>query len=138
MGSLTSELRPIAAELTTAPRVYVDANIPLGVVNAMRHDLKWDVLFVLEDPALRRAPDRDHFARALDFGRTLITLDRDFLDDRRFPPELSPGVIVCTAADEAALLRILRHADRALLRPNGSIQSPLRGQKISLTVDDAG
>ena len=137
MGSLASELRPIAAELTAAPRVYVDANLPAGVVSAMRHELGWDVLFVLEDPALRRASDRDHFARALDFGRTLITLDHDFLNDRRFPLDASPGVIVCSAPDEMALLKILRYADRTLLRSGGSVESPLRGQKIGLTPDAA-
>ena len=60
MGTLASELRPIAAELTPAPRVYVDANLPVGIVSAMRHELAWDVLFVLEDPALRRASRRLH------------------------------------------------------------------------------
>ena len=54
--------------------------------SAMRHELGWDVLFVLEEPELRRASDRDHFGRALELGRTLITLDHDFFDDRRFPP----------------------------------------------------
>ena len=35
---------------------------------------------------LRRAPDASTISRALELGRTLITLDRDFCDDRRFPP----------------------------------------------------
>ena len=65
MGSLASELRPIASELSAAPRVYVDANVPWGAVDFMRHDLRWDVLFVLEEPAFRRASDLEHFHRAL-------------------------------------------------------------------------
>src|SRR5512144_1216706 len=100
MGSLSSELRPIAAELAEAPRVYVDANLPWGAVGYMRQTLRWDVLFVLEDPDLRRARDVEHFQRALDLGRTLITLDHDFLDTRRFPASASPGVVICTAPDE--------------------------------------
>src|SRR5689334_23013560 len=111
MRTLASELRPVAAALTDSPRVYVDANVPVGIVDAMRRELEWDVLFVLEDPAIRRASDRDHFSRALDLGRTIVTLDRDFLDDRRFPLDLSPGLLVCSAPDERALLRILRHVD---------------------------
>jgi len=43
-------------QLTDAPRVYVDANLPRGVVTFMRQTLHLDVLFVLEDPELRRAP----------------------------------------------------------------------------------
>ena len=131
MGTLTSELQPIAADLASAPRVYVDANVPAGAVAFMRHELHWDVLFVLEHDDLRRARDLEHFHRALDFGRTIVTLDRDFCDDRRFPPEHSPGVIVCWAPDEPGLIRVLREIDRTLLRPvTGPL--PLRGRKIRL------
>ena len=131
MGTLASELQPIAADLASAPRVYVDANVPAGAVAFMRHELHWDVLFVLEHDELRRARDLEHFHRALDFGRTIVTLDRDFCDDRRFPPEHSPGVIVCWAPDEPGLIRVLREIDRTLLRPvTGPL--PLRGRKIRL------
>ena len=120
MGTLASALRPIAEDLADAPRVYVDANVPAGVVAAMRRELRWDVLFVMEHDDLRRAPDREHFRRALDFGRTLITLDRDFLDDSRFPPERSPGVVVCSAPDENGLLRELTQLDRDTFRADGA------------------
>jgi len=135
MGSLSSELRPLAAELAASPRVYVDANLPRGVVAFMREVLRWDVLFVLEEPDLRRASDREHFDRALDFGRTLITQDHDFFDRRRFPLGEGPGVIVCTAPNESGLERILRHVDRALLRAQPPIELPLKGRTIELTVD---
>ena len=135
MGTLASELQSIAAGISASPRVYVDANLPIGVVAAMRQELGWDVLFVLEEPEWRRASDRDHYDRALDLGRTLITLDQDFFDNRRFPPDLSPGVIVCSAPDEAGLLRILRHIDRTLLRTAVESTLPLRGRKVRLHVD---
>ena len=133
MGTLASALRPIAGELADAPRVYVDANMPAGVVDAMRHALRWDVLFVLEHDDLRRASDREHFQRALDFGRTLITLDRDFTNSARFPPDLSPGVVVCWAPDEIALLRLMRRIDREWLRADGAGVMPLRGRTIVVT-----
>jgi predicted nuclease of predicted toxin-antitoxin system len=132
MGTLASELRPIVAELTDCPRVYVDANVPLGVVSAMRQQCHWDVLFVLEHDDLRRAADAEHFRRALDLGRTLITLDHDFFDDRRFPLESSPGVVICSAPDETALIRLLHHLDRHVLRA-GSEALPLRGRKMEMT-----
>lgn len=132
MGTLASELRPIAADLSDCPRVYVDANVPVGVVGYMRQILRWDVLFVLEEPSIRRAPDAEHFRRALDVGRTLITLDHDFLDDRRFLPALSPGVVVCSAPDEAALKRLLAKLDREVLRAGPHVDLPLRGRKIEV------
>jgi hypothetical protein len=135
MGSLTSELRPIAASLSDAPRVYVDANVPSGVVAYMRQALQWDVLFVLEEPDLRRARDVEHFQRALDLGRTLITLDRDFFDERRFPPASSPGVVVCTAPDEHGLKRVLKDLDTTL-RASPGMALPLRGRTIARTVSD--
>jgi Domain of unknown function (DUF5615) len=128
--TLASELRPIAADLSERPRVYIDANVPVGVVTYMRQVLRWDVFFVLEEPSIRRAPDVQHFHRALDLGRTLITLDRDFLNDRRFLPALSPGVIVCSAPDEVALKRVLARVDRDLLRGSGVVELPLRGKKV--------
>lgn len=130
MRTLAAGLRPIAEELAGAPRVYVDANVPAGVVAAMRSDLAWDVLFVMEHDDLRRAPDTEHYRRALELGRTLITLDRDFFDDRRFPPDLSPGVVVCWAPDEAALIRLLRQVDRDTLRAPEADPLPLRGRKV--------
>jgi len=137
MGTLASELQPLALALSSAPRVYVDANMPFGSVVLMRQELRWDVLFVLEDPALRRASDRDHFRRAYELGRTLITLDRDFFDDLRFPPALSPGLILCSAPDERGIGRILRYVDRVVFRGAPAAWQPLRGQKLELTSDVA-
>jgi hypothetical protein len=135
MGTLASALRPIAQDLADAPRVYVDANMPAGVVSAMRRELHWDVLYVMEHDDLRRAPDSEHFRRAADLGRTLITLDRDFLDDRRFPPELGSGVVVCSAPDEAGLLRELTSLDRETFRSAGADPLPLAGRKLALVPD---
>ncbi len=118
-----------------APRVYVDANVPAGTVALMRQVLVWDVLFVLEHPDLRRATDADHFTRARDLGRTLITLDHDFLDDKRFPVSLSPGVIVCSAPDERRLAGLLRRVDREIFRAEPSVELPLLGRKLVVTPD---
>jgi hypothetical protein len=134
LRTLASELKPLAIT-AVAPRVYADANLPWGAVALMRRDLRWDVLFVLEHAELRRASDREHFARARELGRTVITLDRDFADPRRFPPDLSPGVVICSAPDEAALGRLLRHIDRELLRAPGAADPPLVGRTVELSPD---
>jgi hypothetical protein len=135
VGTLASELKPLVAGGTAAPRVYADANLPWGAIVLMRRELGWDVLFVLEHDEWRRASDREHFIRARELGRTLITLDRDFADSERFPPPLSPGVVICSVPDERTLGRLLRHVDRAILRAPGASDPPLAGRTIALTVD---
>lgn len=130
MGTLSSELGPHLARVADAPRVYADANIPLGVVTFMRTELRWDVLFVLEDEELRRAPDIQHFRLARQLGRTLVTLDHDYIDDRRFPPAEGSGVIVLSAPDERWLRRLLKDVDRDLFRAEGAGPLPLEGRKL--------
>jgi predicted nuclease of predicted toxin-antitoxin system len=134
MGTLASELGHLAPD-AAAPRVYADANLPAGIVSMMRHELGWDVLFVVEDERLRRAHDRDHFAHALELDRTIVTLDHDFCNDAAFPPALSPGVIVCSVPNETALARVLRYVDRDIFRADGAADLPLRGRKIELSLD---
>jgi len=130
VGTLSSELGPHLARVADAPRVYADANIPLGVVTFMRTELRWDVLFVLEDDELRRAPDIQHFRLARQLGRTLVTLDHDYIDDRRFPPAEGSGVIVLSAPDERWLRRLLKDVDRDLFRAEGAGPLPLEGRKL--------
>jgi hypothetical protein len=113
-----------------APRIYADANIPTGVVEFMRVTLGWDVLFVLEHDDLRRAPDLHHYRLARQLGRTLVTLDHDYIDDRRFPPAEGAGVIVFTVPDERWLRKLLRQADQELFKAEGASALPLEGRKV--------
>ncbi len=135
MGTLASELAPHATK-SMEPRVYADANIPSGIVGYMRGALRWDVLFVMEHEDLRRARDTEHYRLARQLGRTIVTLDRDYEDDRRFPPGEGAGVIVVSAPDEERLRRLLRRADRELFRAGGASALPLQGRKVRL--DPAG
>jgi hypothetical protein len=129
MGTLATELAPHAARLPE-PRIYADANIPLGAVEYMRARLRWDVFFVLEHDDLRRARDTEHYRLARQLGRTLVTLDRDYEDDRRFPPDEGSGVIVFSAPDERRLRQLLLRADRELFRTDGAVPLPLEGRKL--------
>jgi hypothetical protein len=139
MGTLSSELGAHVARLASAPRIYADANIPSGVVEFMRTRLAWDVLFVLEHEDLRRAPDIHHYRLARQLGRTIVTLDRDYIDDRRFPPAEGAGVIVFAVPDERWLRRLLKQTDRELFRASGAAALPLEGRKMLRHVDtDAG
>lgn len=135
MRTLASELRSLAAGLSARPRVYADANLPADLVTSLRTQLQWDVLHVVEHDDLRRASDGEHFRRALEFGRTLITLDRDFFDARRFPADQSPGVVVCSAPDRQGLLAMLERLDRHVFRVDPADALPLRGRTLALTPD---
>ena len=134
MGTLSSELASHADRLTARPRIYADANVPAGIVAHMRLRLEWDVLFVLEDPDLRRASDMRHYQLAQQLRRTLVTLDRDYLDDRRFPPPLSGGVLVIQAPDERELSALLDRVDRLLFGDDSGVL-PLEGRKLHVNTD---
>src|SRR5205814_7919086 len=80
MGTLPEELAPHAERIVARPRIYADANVPAGLVAHMRTRLRWDVLFVVEEDDLRRASDARHYQLAQQLRRTLVTMDRDYLD----------------------------------------------------------
>jgi len=135
MGTLSSELGPFVERSAEQPRVYADANVPMGVVGFMREKLGWDVLFVLEHDDLRRARDVEHFRLARQLGRTLVTLDRDYLDDRLFPPEEGAGVIVFSVPDERWLRKLLSRMDRELFRVEDARALPLERRKVEWHID---
>jgi hypothetical protein len=145
MGTLSSELAAHAERLTPRPRVYADANVPAGLVAHMRRRLGWDVLFVLEEEGLRRAPDVTHYRLAHQLRRTLVTLDRDYLDDRRFPPEEGCGILVIHGPDERELACLLDRVHHTLFGGEGArgqgespivaIGLPLEGRKLHAHTD---
>ena len=141
MGTLSSELAPHAERFSPRPRIYADANVPAGLVAYMRLRLEWDVLFVMEEDELRRASDEKHYRLAQQLRRTLVTMDRDYLDDRRFPPSDGSGVIVINAPDEGLLSALLDRIDRVLFRQRDEIGDartvalPLAGRKIHAHTD---
>lgn len=136
MGSLASELAAFAERHADGPRVYADANVPAGIVAFMRSRLGWDVFSVMEHDDLRRAPDEEHFRRARDMRRTLVSLDHDYLDDRRFPPPATAGVLVLSAPDEPLMARLLTRLDRGLFRaPMAGAGPGHRGAVVALPLD---
>ena len=146
MGTLASELGAHAGRIAGQPRLYVDANMPAGLVTFMRTRLQWDVLFVIEHDDLRRARDGEHYRLARQLRRTLITLDRDYLDDRKFPPRESGGVLVLTAPEHKGLAVLLVRLDKELFRRADAPEPPapdiaplpLEGRKLHVHVDWAG
>jgi hypothetical protein len=137
VGTLASELGPHAERIVAEPRVYVDANVAAGLVSFMRTALHWDVLFVMEHDDLRRARDGEHYRLARQLRRTLITFDRDYLDNRKFPPEESSGVLVLAAPGEPGYIALLKRLDRDVFRASGTSGAalPFEGRKLHVHVD---
>ena len=92
-------------------RLYADENIEQALVTELRN-AKFDVLWVVEDPALRKhKDDRFHFRKARELGRYLLTRDDDFWSDASYPLHQSPGVILLTSRNPDLahwLVRLLR------------------------------
>lgn len=139
MGTLASELGPHADRLTEHTRVYVDANVPAGLVAFMREVLHWDAFFVIEHDDLRRARDGEHFRLARQLRRTLLSFDRDYLDDRKFPPAESGGVVILTAPEERGYIALLKRLNMEVFQPSLSASTlPFEGRKVHVHVDWAG
>ena len=97
---------------------------------------------VLADQAaiLERAPDLKHYRLAQQLRRTLVTLDRDYLDDRRFPPDEGAGVLVISAPDECQLSALLDRVDEVLFESRAPADAeaqplPLVGRKLHVHTD---
>ena len=137
MGTLATELAPHAERISPRPRIYADANVAARLVAHMRQALDWDVLFVMEDAHLRRASDLTHYRLAQQLRRTLITLDKDYLDDRRFPPAEGSGVLVISAPDDRQFMALMGRIDRVLFGrdPEARQSLPLDGRKLQVHTD---
>jgi Domain of unknown function (DUF5615) len=145
MDTLASRLGAIIEGITDAPRVYCDANLPAGLIRFMREQLRWDVFFVMEEDDLRRASDLEHFRMAAQLRRTLLTLDKDYLDDVRFPPSEGSGILVLSAPHQEQFERLLKELDRVVFRPSPDTRAgtdasrmPLMGRKLHVHTDWQG
>jgi len=75
-------------------KYYADENFPAAAVQIVRSSS----LHVLtaQEANLRGHPDENHAAFALKNGRILLTCDRDYLDEQRFPLIHCPVIVVCS------------------------------------------
>src|SRR3954470_14309920 len=137
MGTLSTGMIPYLGGIAGQPRIYADANLPLGIVEFMRIRLQWDVLFVMEHEELRRARDIEHYRLGGELGRAIVTPAPHYHDDRQFPPAEGAGVIVLWAPDEQRLRSLLKQADRTGFRAQGAAPLPREGRKIHWPADES-
>jgi predicted nuclease of predicted toxin-antitoxin system len=91
-------------------RFFADENFPTRAVEILR-GMGAKVLTV-QEAGTRRHPDENHAAFALREGLILLTCDRDFLDNRRFPLVHCPAIFVFDFGDGTE--REMRQAYRCM------------------------
>lgn len=74
-------------------RFYTDADVPTQAVEILREQ-RFNVL-TAEEAGRKRHSDENHVAEARKQGRILITRDRDYMNERRFPLHKCPTIVVC-------------------------------------------
>ncbi len=79
-------------------RFYTDADVPTQAVEILR-ELGFNVQ-TAEEAGRKGHSDENHVAEARKQGRILITRDRDYLNERRFPLHMCPTIVVCNFGSE--------------------------------------
>lgn len=75
------------------PQFYADENFPSAAVKLVRS--RGVHVLTAQEADRQGHPDENHAAFALKDGRVLLTCDRDYLDERRFPLIHCPVIVVC-------------------------------------------
>jgi predicted nuclease of predicted toxin-antitoxin system len=73
-------------------RFYADENFPPVATRLLRK--MGAIVVTAQDKGLKGHPDENHLSYALKHGYVLVTCDRDFLDDRKFPLVHAPALVV--------------------------------------------
>ena len=97
-------------------RAKIDENMPVEAVRLLV-EAGWDV-FTVHDEHLVGASDQLVIATCQGEGRVLFSLDLDFADIRRYPPEAYSGIVVLRPVepDRDGVLALLASALPVLAR----------------------
>ncbi|MDQ5827943.1 MAG: DUF5615 family PIN-like protein [Chloroflexota bacterium] len=88
-----AEIENYGRAIKRKPRFYVDEDVPTLAVEILR---EWEFnVLTAEEAGKRGHPDENHLAEAQKQGRILITCDRGYLNERRFPLNQTSALIVC-------------------------------------------
>ena len=112
-------------------RFLIDESLGESVARVLREE-GWNASFAT-DVGLGGHPDEDLFAYAWKEDRVLLTHDRDFLDDRRFPSHRNAGIIVLPGASGPG--EGLGFALRSVVSIIGPNRGAFRRFKIEITKD---
>lgn len=112
-------------------RFLVDESVDSHVAELIRR-LGHSAVHVA-DVGLSGHPDENVLAYAQRGNRVLLTHDPDFLDDRRFPPNRNPGIVILPGADGGK--RDLLIAVNDVVTIVGQYRALWRSTKIVITRD---
>ncbi len=112
-------------------RFLLDENMDPAVTELLRES-GFNVAHVA-DAGLGGQPDENVFAFAAPENRLLLTHDGDFMDNRRFPPQVNPGLIVLPSAG-GNRVKILE-ALKAVVLMTGDHRDLWHRTKISIAED---
>jgi predicted nuclease of predicted toxin-antitoxin system len=108
IGISNQEAHDLMKAFPKASRFLVDENLGPELAPTLQN-LGYNVTDT-RTLKLNGRSDEDVFATAWRERRILLTQDKDFLDDRRFPKHRNPGVVVLPALSEGALINALVYA----------------------------
>ena len=104
-------MRPKRAYLRQKPTLYFDENFPQQVIDAaklsgpLRNSFKLLSVFDFNNQG---RDDQFQLGFCKSRGFVLVTLDKDFMDDRRYPIQNLPGMIVVSAAKNRSNAPVVR------------------------------
>ena len=111
----TKDVKAFAKAVSKQPRFLIDENINPELALKLRN-VGYDAIDVF-GLTLNGRSNEDVFAAAWREQRILMTQDRDFLDDCRFPPYRNAGVVVrlqlTMNANKSFGIRIVSYSDRS-------------------------
>ena len=126
---IDAEIKAIIRENRGKPKFLVDESLGKEVTELLRRS-GWNATDVFE-LGINGQPDENVFAAARKNDRVLLTHDRDFLNDRRFSPQLNPGVVVLPGGDGNR--RAIVNALDELLAIIGETRELWRATKIEIS-----
>ena len=123
------EISAVQKQWKKKARFLVDESLDQELVEVLKV-LGWNAKGV-SDTNLKGKSDEDIFAYSWRQKRMLLTKDRDFLDNRRFPEHRNPGVIIFpdSPIDSDHFTASLHH----LVHIIGSLSKTYEKTKIDLT-----
>jgi predicted nuclease of predicted toxin-antitoxin system len=112
-------------------RFLIDEDLPGALAGALNR-WGWNVRNV-EDLGLKGRSDEEILAAAFREDRILLTQDRDFLDERRFPRHRNPGLVVLPGG--SGNIEALIEALGGLLPIVGTYCEVFRGDYIQISAE---
>jgi predicted nuclease of predicted toxin-antitoxin system len=105
--------------------LYFDENFPYQIIEELKKERKWQKkcqLKTAKELGNLGKDDEFHFQYCNEKDLTLITLDKDYLDDKKYPFGAIPGVVcICVGNDKsntrAELVRLLNFLTKYFMFP---------------------